>query len=143
MKHPQTLAVALTEYFHAADLKTVAEIGCCAFTLMWCLGIDCNDLKAIKKVRDMLRKNIFDQNLNVKWASAVDFLTGRQLADVKFIDIGGIKEIKERTPVMYKLGKKCHWVGVENGKVAFNPLKFSQCVTLGKPAEKRVLIFKE
>jgi len=143
MKHPQSFAITCNKAFSTPEIKAVAEYGCCAFVLMWSLGINVPDFIAVKKVQDMIRKKVIDQDCTVKWCSAVDHLTGRQLADVKFVDISSIKDIKERTPVMYKLGKKCHWVGVENGKVAFNPLKFSQCVMLGKPAEKRVLIFKE
>lgn len=143
MKHPQSFAITCNKAFSTSEIKAIAEYGCCAFVLMWCLGINVPDFIAVKKVQDMIRKKVIDTDCTVKWSSAVDHLTERQLADVKFVEISGIKDIKERTPVMYKLGEKCHWVGVENGKVAFNPLKFSQCVTLGKPAEKRVLIFKE
>lgn len=144
MKNPQSLAAAMTKFFRAPDLKTVADKGCCAFVLMWCLGIDCNDIKAIKKVREMLKKNVIEPDCTVKWFSATDWLCpARPLDDVLFRDISSIKDIQERTPVMYQYGKKCHWVGVEHGRIAFNPLSYSQCVALGKPVEKRVLIFKE
>ena len=42
-------------------------------------------------------------------------------------------------PVRFDFNGKSHWVGVENGKVAFNPLVTSVCVNKGSPATCRII----
>lgn len=143
MKAPQTLAIELSEYFNDKRLKSVADYGCCALVLMWCLGIEPDeDVDAVLKVIDMIKKKKIDEDCTVKWADAVKFLTGRTLESVDFIDTKVIGNIKERTPVRFDFQGKSHWVGVENGVIAFNPLKYSNCVTYGRPATKRILHIK-
>ena len=82
----------------------------------------------------------------MKWADAVEYLTGKKLKEVKFVKIKSIKDIKERTPVLFaKAGNPegvGHWVGVEKGKIGFNALEYSENVDKGSPVEMRVLIFE-
>jgi len=95
-------------------------------------------------VADLMSNHALDDDCTVIWAKAVQKLTGRELKEVKFTAISDISKIKDRTPVFYKRfpsDKGGHWVGVENGKIAFNPLTFSICASEGKPYEIRELIF--
>ena len=143
MKAPQTLAIELSEYFDDKYLKSVSKYGCCALVLMWCLGIEPDeDVDAVLKVIDMIKKKKIKEDCTVKWADAVKYLSGRELTSIDFIDTKVIGDIKERTPVRYDFQDNSHWVGVENGVVVFNPLKQSNCVLYGKPATKRVLHIK-
>ncbi len=142
MKNPQTLAEELNNHFENKNLKNIAKSGCCAFVLLWCLGIDGDDINAILLLDDMIKKGVIKEDCTVKWAEAIKYLSGRELTSIDFMDILIIRNIKERTPVRYDYNGKSHWVGVEDGKIKFNPLKYSLCVEKGRPATKRVLHIK-
>lgn len=143
MNHPQTLAIELYNHFPCQNLKIIKDNACCAFVLMWCLGIEPEDIKAIQIVDDLLSKGVLKADCTVKWAECVKALSGLELQSIDFVDTKFIFNIKERTPVRFDYNEKSHWVGVENGKVVFNPLKFSACVDYGMPATMRVLHIKE
>lgn len=142
MTHPQTFAKRLLEDLPFENLVNIEKYGCCAFVLLWCLKIEPeSDLDAILMLRKMIKAKVIGMDCTVIWADAVKFLTGKNCT-VDFISINDIKDIKERTPVRFDYGGKSHWVGVENGKVAFNPLEASLCVTKGKPASMRKITLK-
>lgn len=141
MKTPQTLAEKLYQQFPTLKLKSIKEYACCAFTLMWCIGYEPDDAEAILTVGYMIDKKVIDIDCTVYWAKAAEYLTGRKLA-VEFKDITDPKELKQfkdRTPVKFSYNGKSHWVGVENGKVKFNALEHSVCVSKGKPVTARIL----
>ena len=139
MKNPQTLAEQLYGMFPCEELKNIKNYACLSFVVMWCLGIEPDDIGAIMEVQKMINAKVIESDCTVLWANIVPFLTGRTLKSVEFEKIKVLKGIKDRTPVRYDYNGKSHWVGVENGKIAFNPLLYSVCVEKGKPAEKRVL----
>ena len=58
------------------------------------------------------------------------------------VQIKDLKKIKEKTIVKFTNGKYSHWVVAENGKVVFNSLKYSKCVSEGKPTEARIIKIK-
>jgi hypothetical protein len=58
------------------------------------------------------------------------------------VQIKDIKKIKEKTIVKFTNGKNGHWVVVENGKVVFNSLQYSNCVEKGKATEARIIKIK-
>ena len=134
MKSPQSLA----EELYSIPLAEIADFGCCAFVFIWCLGLEMSDIDAIKKVADGMKKGVLDLDCTVKWYEFASFL-GCPIKSVEFKQICDIKGIKERTPVRYDYNGKSHWVGVENGKIAFNSLKNSVCVKYGKPTTARIL----
>lgn len=143
MKNPQTLAIKLSEKFPDEKLINISKYGCCAFVLLWCLGIEPDDdAEAILILSDLIEKKKIKEDCTVKWVEAIEYLTGRTVTGVDFNKIKVIGNIRERTPVRFDYGKNSHWVGVENGIVAFNPLKYSNCVENGRPAESRVLHIK-
>ena len=143
MKNPQTLAEELNKEFPNPDLEMIGANACCALVLMWCLGIEPDDLEAIRTVQRMRKVQVLRNDCVVYWYKAVPFLTGRELENVEFKKITSLKGIKTRTPVlMAKPGNAegvGHWVGVENGRIRFNPKKYSVNVAEGKPVEMRVL----
>ena len=144
MKHPQSLAAELYSHFPTKNLKSIKEYGCCAFVLMWCLGIEPDDdAEAVMTVDRLIQAKALKEDCTVKWAEAIRQLTGREMRAVDFVNITSILHIKDRCPVRYDHNGKSHWVGVENGKVAFNPLKHSVCVESGKPATMRIIHIKE
>lgn len=143
MKHPQSLAAELYSHFPAKNLKAIKEYGCCAFVLMWCLGIEPDDdAEAVMTVDSLIQAKALKQDCTVKWAEAIRQLTGREMRAVVFVNITSILHIKARCPVRYDHNGKSHWVGVENGKIAFNPLKRSVCVESGKPSTMRIIHIK-
>lgn len=140
MKNPQTLAEELYQYFPNEKLKAIKNYACCAFVLMWCLGVEPDDdVEAIFTVERMIDKKVIEKDCTVNWAKAIKYLSGRSMKSIEFKDIKVIKNIKERTPVRFDFNGKSHWVGVENGKVAFNPLVTSVCVNKGSPATCRII----
>lgn len=143
MKHPQSLAAELYSHFPAGNLKAIKDYGCCAFVLMWCLGIEPDDdAEAVMTVDSLIQAKALKEDCTVKWAEAIRRLTGREIKAVDFVNITSIVHIKDRCPVRYDYSGKSHWVGVENGKIAFNPLKFSVCVENGKPSTMRIIHIK-
>lgn len=146
MKHPQTLAVELNKQFPNPELEIIGKNGCCAFVLLWCLGLESSDIEAILTVQRMRKADVIRKDCVVYWYKAVPFLTGRELEDVQFVKIKSLKGIKKRTPVlMAKEGNaegEGHWVGVENGRIKCRPLEYSVNESEGKPVEMRVLKIK-
>ena len=138
MKYPQDKAKELSECKY---LDVIARNGCCAMVFMWCLGIDPTNEDAILVINDAIESGVLKKDCTVYWDNFCQFLTGRNCS-VDFVNITSIKDIKERTPVMYKCDDNYHWVGVENGKIKFNSIRESNCVLNGKPVEKRVLHIK-
>ena len=139
MKNPQTLAIELNKDFPNPRMKAIGDWACCAFTLLWCLGIEPDDITAIQTVSDLMKDGALDNECTVYWADCIENLTGRKLKKLEKVPITSIKKIKGRTPVRYTFNGKGHWVGVENGRIAFNSLKESDCVSKGKPTEMRVI----
>ena len=139
MKYPQTLAGELVSLFPSEKLLNIKKYGCLAFVVMWCLGIEPEDIMAICNVQMMINAKVIDTDCTVQWAKIVPYLTGRNLEKIEFRKITVLKGLKGRVPVRFDYEGKSHWVGVENGKIAFNPLSESLCVNKGKLAEARIL----
>lgn len=142
MKNPQTLAEELYKHFPTPKLRSIRDSACCAFALMWWLGIDCSDIEAIMTVSDLIKSHALDEDCTVYWAKCIQQLTGREMASLDKVPITSIKKIKGRTIVRFMNGKVGHWVGVEGGKVVFNSLAHSKCVEEGKPTEMRIIKIK-
>lgn len=142
MKNPQTLAEELYKHFPTPKLKAIKDYACCAFTLIWWLGIDCSDVDAIMLVSDLMNHKALDVDCTVIWSLCIKQLTGREMLSLEKKSITTIKNIKEKTIVKFTNGKFSHWVGVEGGKVVFNSLKYSKCVSEGKPTECRIIKIK-
>lgn len=138
MKNPQSLAIEIKDTIKPEHLESIGRYGCCAFVLLWCLGIEPDDIEAIKTVNSMISAKVIEDDCTVKWADAVYYLTGRKIT-VEFKDIKDLRGIRERTPVRYDYKGKGHWVGVENGMIKFNPLVYSQCVDKGRPTTARII----
>ena len=141
MKYPQTLAREFCSVISPARLETIGKYGCCAFVLLWCLGIEPDNMEAIELVNDMINAGVIEKDCTVHWVEAVKFLTGRDIT-VEFKNIKDILSIKDRTPVRYDYKGQGHWVGVERGMIAFNPLKQSNCVDKGRPVTARIIKLK-
>lgn len=141
MKYPQTLAREFCSVISPARLEIIGKYGCCAFVLLWCLGIEPDNMEAIELVNDMINAGVIEKDCTVHWAEAVKFLTGRDIT-VEFKNIKDILSIKDRTPVRYDYKGQGHWVGVERGMIAFNPLKQSNCVDKGVPVTARIIKLK-
>lgn len=137
--YPQDLAEELSKM----DLANIAKNGCCAFVFLWCLGIEPdNPLESIRLIDEAIKKNYIMKDCTVKWYDWGKALTGRTI-DVEKVKITTISNIKDRTPVFYSIdGINGHWVGVENGKITYNPIENSINVKKGKPRELRKIIIK-
>ena len=142
MTNPQTLAEELYKHFPTPKLKSIKDYACCAFTLLWWLGIDCTDVAAVMLVSDLIKENALDPDCTVYWAKCIKSLTGREMESLEKVPITSIKKIKEKAIVKFTNGKISHWVGVQNGKVVFNSLAYSETVAKGKPAEMRLIKIK-
>lgn len=138
MRTPQSLAIEVKDTIPPERLESIGRYGCCAFVLLWCLGIEPDDMDAIKTVNSMINAGVIEKDCTVKWLEAAQYLTGRKIT-VEFKDIKELKGIRGRTPVRYDYKGKGHWVGVENGMIKFNPLVYSQCVEKGRPTTARII----
>jgi len=134
--HPQTYAKEI-----AKNIQTIGNNACCAFTTMWAVGVIPDDnAEWIKIVSDAINSKVLKPNCTVIWADFIKWLTGRNIK-VTFKKIDTIKDIIKPTPVLYRnefTGFE-HWVGVENGKIAFNSLEKSYTVENGHPIECRII----
>lgn len=139
MKCPQTVAKEFELVFSNANLEMIAKYGCCAFVLLWVLGIEPDDIEAIKTVQRMREHKVIGLDCTVNWSKSIEYLTGRKLKSIEFKEIKSISNIEERTPVRYNFNGISHWVGVEKGKVAFNPLVRSITVERGLPTQARII----
>lgn len=142
MKNPQTLAEELYKHFPTPQLKSIRDNACCAFALIWWLGIECSDIEAIMLVSDLIKSGALDVGCTVYWAKCIKQLTGRDMESLEKATVTNVKKIKDRTIVRFMNGKTGHWVGVEGGKVVFNSLAFSKCVAEGKATEARIIKIK-
>ena len=142
MKNPQTLAEELYKHFPTPQLRSIRDYACCAFALIWWLGIDCSDIDAVMLVSDLIKSHALDEDCTVYWAKCIKQLTGREMESLDKVPITSINKIKGRAIVRFVNGKVGHWVGVENGKIAFNSLAYSKCVAEGKPSEMRLIKIK-
>ena len=141
MKYPQSAAKKFYLEVTPERLETISKYGCGAFVLLWCLGIEPDDMEAVKIVNSMINAKVIEADCTVRWAEAVKFLTGREIT-IQFQDVRDILSIRDRTPVRYDYKGKGHWVGVERGMIAFNPLEYSQCVDKGRPVTARIIKLK-
>lgn len=142
MKNPQTLAEELYKHFPDRKLKAIKDYACCAFTLIWFLGLDPSDIDAIMLVSDLMNEKALDEECTVYWADCIKKITGREIEHFEKKNISSIRNIKEKTIVKYMRGKVGHWVGVQEGKIVFNSLTYSRCVEEGKPVECRIIKIK-
>jgi hypothetical protein len=134
MKNPQTTAKKLSK---CTSLYPIGATGCCALTLLWWLDLDYSDAEAILAVDRMIKAKVIDENCFVDWDKAVFFLTGKKIKKIEFKKISTISNITKKTIVKYEWDGLAHFVGVENGKIAFNSLKESPVTDNGKPTETR------
>jgi hypothetical protein len=142
MKNPQSLAEELYKHFPTPKLKAIKDYACCAFSLIYWLGIDCSDVDAIMLVSDLMKHKALDVDCTVYWGECIKQLTGREMESLDKVQIKDLKKIKERTIVKFTNGKNGHWVVAENGKVVFNSLQYSNCVEKGKATEARIIKIK-
>ena len=94
MNHPQSLAEELYKHFPTPKLKSIKDYACCAFTLIWWLGIDCSDVDAIMLVSDLMKHNALDVDCTVIWSLCIKQLTGREMESLEKVQIKDIKKIK-------------------------------------------------
>ena len=137
----QTEAEELSKRFPDSKLKAIAKWGCCAFTALWIMGIE-PTTESITLLADEMGKGL-DEECTVKWYDFFRNVSGRAVK-VEFRDIKTLLElnkVKGRIAVRFDCGKNSHWVGVEGGEVAYNSLKYSNCVTNGKPTKARIITF--
>ena len=142
MNHPQSLAEELYKHFPTEKLKAIKDYACCAFSLIYWLGIDCSDVDAVMLVSDLMKHNALDVDCTVIWSLCIKQLTGREMESLEKVQIKDIRKIKDKTIVKFSNGGYSHWVVCENGKVVFNSLKYSNCVEKGKPTEARIIKIK-
>lgn len=129
MKHPQSRA------------KVIAEESCLVQCYLYCGGYKTiSDGQMLKMVSDAMDHNLVDDECTVLSAARLlNFFTSKKWY-VEKKDITDIKGIIEPTPVLFSInGHTGHFVVVENGKIVFDPLIYSTCVTSGKPISARIL----
>lgn len=138
MKYPQTQAQKIKN-----NICSIADNACLAITVLWMLGLDPENADVLETISDAINAGVLEKDCTVKWVEYIQYLTGRK-STVDFKNIKSLKDvekIKGRIAVRFDYNGKSHWVGVENGKVVFNSLLNSLCVTKGKPVTARIIKF--
>jgi hypothetical protein len=129
MIYPQTFAEEIAD-----NIKPIAKYGCLAMCYLYCVGIE-DTLEMIRIISDCMKKGILDNECTVTNARRyLQYVTGKNY-DVTKEQFNDLKKVKGY-PVRYVYNGKGHWVVVDNGKIVFNSLINSQCVTKGKPDTK-------
>ena len=139
MRYPQDMAESI-----ASRCSMIGKNACLAFTYMWCVHLDCENGEAIKIVSDNMRRGNIEEDCTVKAEPFLQALTGKKYL-VEKKKIKSLDELKniERCAVLFSIdGIGGHWVGVERGMIAFNPLKQSNCVDKGRPVTARIIKLK-
>ncbi len=129
MIYPQTFASEVSK-----NIDAIGKYGCLAMCYLYCVGIRDNALEYIRILSDCMDKGILDNECTVLDAQKfLRYVTGREF-DVTKKQFDDLKKITEPYPVKYSYNGRSHWVVVEKGKIVFNSLINSQCVSKGKPA---------
>lgn len=132
MIYPQSFAKDV-----AKNIGAIADGGCLAMCYLYCIGIQGNAADYITILNDAINNHVIDPDCFIssagkflKWVTGKDYeVTKKQFNDVS--------KIKGPYPVRYTYNGAAHWVVVENGKIVFNSLINSQCVSKGKPANDK------
>lgn len=144
MIFPQTEALNWSKVFpESKKLNAIANYGCLAMCYLYCIGIEPSNIpEYLKYLTDAMDTNLLDDECTVLNANKFLEAFSRKKFNVIKKDITTIKDIKDKTPVRFDNNGFSHWVVVENGKIVFNSLINSVCVTCGKPTTARILIQK-
>lgn len=139
MKYPQTYSEEIEK-----KIVNIKKYGCCAFTTLWALDKDTlsND-EAIQLLIRGIDTGALEEDCTVNWKPFSKLITNENY-DVEMIDLinqtkDELKNYQGRIIVRFDNGNNYHWVGYENGKLAFNSLKYSYCVEYGRPTKIRIL----
>ena len=131
MIYPQTFASEV-----ANNIDAIGKYGCLAMCYLYCVGIRDNALEYIRILSDCMNKGILDKECTVLDAQKfLRYVTGKEY-EVTKKQYDDLKKITEPYPVKYSYNGRSHWVVVEKGKIVFNSLINSQCITKGKPDTK-------
>ena len=130
MIYPQTFAQDVTR-----NIEAIGKYGCLAMCYIYCMGIDPSKESYVQIVSDAMYEKLLDNECTVLDAAKfLSWLTGKRY-NVQKKQIDDLKKIKEPTPIKYSYNGRSHWVVVQAGKIVFNSLINSQCVTKGSPAK--------
>lgn len=139
MKYPQTDIINIEK-----KISNIKKYGCCAFCTLWALGYDAisND-EAIKLLIRGIETGALEEDCTVNWKQFAKLITNENY-DVEMLDLinqtkDELKNYQGRIIVRFDNGNNYHWVGYENGKLAFNSLNYSYCVEYGRPTKIRIL----
>lgn len=128
MTYPQTFAQEVGK-----NMEMIGKYGCLAMCYLYCMGIH-DTVEMIRIVSDCMDKGILDNECTVTDARKyLQYVTGKNY-DVEKKQFNDMKKVN-CYPVRYTYNGKGHWVVVENGRVVFNSLINSLCVTKGAPAK--------
>lgn len=134
MEYPQTWAVN-----NGKNVEAIGKYGCLAMCYLYCVGIEPDTADYIQIVSNCMKIGVLDNECTVYNArNYLKHVTGKNFLVLKE-SCTDISTVWEPTPVRYDYNGHSHWVVVENGKIVFNPLEYSNCVTLGKPVTKRTI----
>lgn len=141
MYYVQDEVKKLAEIFpECKRLVAISKYCCCASTTLWVMGI--KPEKHLEIIAEEYGKSL-DEECTVTWKTFFKNVCGRDIS-VQFKDIkslNDLKNIKGKVIVKFKQGNNEHWVGVENCKVVYNTIAYSNCVTNGKPVTARIITF--
>lgn len=124
-----------------SELKLITDNCCLFMCYLWCMGIIPEKSSSwLRYVADALDANLIDEECTVLDASKlIEHFTGKKRTVTKK-NITSALEINAATPVLFRAeGFIPHWVVVEHGEIAFNPLLNSKSVSRGKPCEARII----
>lgn len=128
MRNPQTRAA------------TIGRYGCLAMCYLWCAGIRPeSDGEMIRLVSEAMDRGLLDDECTVLDAARfLEYFTGRRFR-VEKRSVTGIDGIAGPAPVRFSHNGNGHWVVVEGGRIVFNSIADSVCVSEGRPDSARII----
>lgn len=130
----------IEKLFPQTRAEAIGKWGCLAMCYLFSLGIEGTAGEYMKLVSDAMDTGALDRECTVLDGTRfVNRFAGDALFRVTKKDISDISEIGERAPVRYDYNGRSHWVVVERGRIVFNSLESSVCVSKGRPVTARII----
>lgn len=127
-------------YYPQDKLKKITE-NCCLF-MCYIFSVDRQEKTQgqwLRLLADAFDSGLIDEECTVLDAEKLlKLYTGKNYT-VEKKEVNSIADIKKLCPVRYNYNGHGHWVLVEDGKIIFNSLLNSVCVTKGKPTTARII----
>lgn len=142
------LLSGVLKMYPQSKAEAIAKNGCLAMAYLYCIGIE-DDIELLTSVAKAMEKGLLGSDCFVNDAEKyLTWISGKRYSVTKksieeIVKDGGLKTLKEPTPVRYDYNGLYHWVVMQEGKIIFNSLSNSVCVKYGQVSTARIISLKQ